>query len=315
MDSAQPPPPDFVANVHKGTPQEIISLRRFLTATAILALVFSLPLYRVMAFALKSAFFSYIVLVPLISGYLAWIERAEYFPAGRPVHPAWPVIFWAAGVGVLVWAGLLFFEEGQPDPTDLLALSMYALVLLICGFACYFLGRQTLRFLAFPLGFLIFLAPFPAAVESTLESTLQHGSAAVAEAFFNIAQMPVLRDGTLLHLPGFPIQVAPECSGIRSTMALFLTSLVAGKLFLRSPWKCVILALFVIPLAFLRNGFRVFVIGELCVQIGPHMIDSWIHHHGGPVFFALSLLPFSVILYFLYKSEHPTPKAVSPTPN
>ena len=41
---------------------------------------------------------------------------------------------------------------------------------------------------------------------------------------------------------------------------------------------------FVIPLGILRNGFRIFVIGMLCVHIGPYMINSKIHRQGGPSF-------------------------------
>ena len=33
------------------------------------------------------------------------------------------------------------------------------------------------------------------------------------------------------------------------------------------------------------------------------MIDSPIHHHGGPIFFALSLIPFFLFLIWLRKSE------------
>ena len=65
----------------------------------------------------------------------------------------------------------------------------------------------------------------------------------------------------------------------------------------------IILAAAVIPLALLRNGFRVFVIGELCVRVSPDMIDSWVHKQGGPFFFALSLIPFSILLYFLYRAD------------
>jgi exosortase/archaeosortase family protein len=86
---------------------------------------------------------------------------------------------------------------------------------------------------------------------------------------------------------------------------LFITSILAGHLFLRSPWKRSVLAAAVIPLALLRNGFRVFTIGELCVHIGPQMIDSFIHRRGGPIFFALSLLPFFLLLFFLAKSDRP----------
>ena len=313
MDSTRPASTPLAVNARVGTPEEVARLRKFLTATLLLLLCFCLPLYHVMVFALNSAFFSYIVVVPFISAYLAWIERPGYYPAGAPLSPGWAATLWTGGAGFLGWAVLLFSGATKPHQADLLALSMIALVLLIAGCACYFLGRRTLRLLSFPLGFLVFLAPFPVAMETGLETVLQHGSAAVAEAFFDLAQMPVMRNGTFMQLPGFAMQVAPECSGIRSTLALFLTSLVAGQLFLRSPWKRALLALIVIPLAFVRNGFRVFVIGELCVQISPDMIHSWIHRQGGPFFFALSLIPFSLVLYFLYKSEHPTVKA-SPSP-
>jgi exosortase/archaeosortase family protein len=78
---------------------------------------------------------------------------------------------------------------------------------------------------------------------------------------------------------------------------------MAGNLFLRSPWRRLFLALFVIPLAILRNGFRICVIGELCVHVSHDMVHSWIHHHGGPVFFVLSLFPFVLVLIWLRKSE------------
>jgi hypothetical protein len=60
---------------------------------------------------------------------------------------------------------------------------------------------------------------------------------------------------------------------------------------------------FVIPLGILRNGFRVFVIGMLCVHVGPRMIDSVIHHRGGPLFFALSLVPLFLLLWWLRRGE------------
>jgi exosortase/archaeosortase family protein len=82
---------------------------------------------------------------------------------------------------------------------------------------------------------------------------------------------------------------------------------------LRRPWKRAVLCLAVIPLALLRNGFRVFVLGELCVHVGPQMIDSPIHHHGGPLFFVLSLVPFFLLLYWLKRTE--AKDAALPPPN
>jgi exosortase/archaeosortase family protein len=86
-------------------------------------------------------------------------------------------------------------------------------------------------------------------------------------------------------------------------VVLFITSVLASHLFLKSTWRRVALLTFVIPLAIVRNGFRILVIGLLCVHIGPHMIDSTIHHRGGPIFFALSLIPLLVFMSWLRRHD------------
>ena len=270
--------------------------------TVILLLGFSLPLYHTVRFAQHSDLYSHILLIPFVSLYLGWISRDRFPREDTPPPHAWAALPLTAGVGLLLWAGLLFLSD-RVVSQDLLALSMYSLALLIGGLACLSLGRATLRLLAFPLGFLVFLAPFPVFAERELETFLQNGSSVVAFGLFKLAGTPVFNDGNFFRLPGFSLEVAPECSGIHSTVALFITSLVAGQLLLRTPWKRGVLALVVLPIALLRNGVRVVVIGELCVHIGPEMIDSYIHRRGGPIFFALSLVPFLLILYFLLKSD------------
>jgi exosortase/archaeosortase family protein len=74
-------------------------------------------------------------------------------------------------------------------------------------------------------------------------------------------------------------------------------------LFLTSPWRRFILVAFVLPLAIVRNSFRILVVGLLCVHVGPHMIDSYIHRQGGPIFFALSLIPLFILLVWLRRQE------------
>ena len=204
---------------------------------------------------------------------------------------------------MLVTYFLSLFSADPQTPQDILALAIYSLVLLFTGICCWFLNQPTLRAMAFPLGFLVFLAPLPVVVETGLETFLQHGSSIVAQAFFQIIGTPVFRDVTVFHLPGFTMQVAPECSGIHSTVALFITSLVAGQVLLRSTRNQAILTLAVLPIALLRNALRVTTIGELCVRIGPEMIDSYIHRHGGPIFFIISLVPFSLLLFLLIKTD------------
>ena len=137
-----------------------------------------------------------------------------------------------------------------------------------------------------------------------IDTFFQYTSAATAEAFYQVAREPVLRDGLSLQLSGFGLRVAPECSGIHSTLVLFMTSFLADYCSWPSLWTRAVLVLAVIPLAILRNGFRVFAVGlSCCVHVSPEMIRSPIHHHGGPILFALSLIPFFLLLFFLRKRD------------
>jgi exosortase C (VPDSG-CTERM-specific) len=174
----------------------------------------------------------------------------------------------------------------------------------------------------FPLLFLAFTIPLPEAAVDLLENASQEGSAEVANWLFLISGTPFLRNGTVFQLPGIAVEVAKECSGIHSSLVLFITSLLASYLFLRSPWRRALLVAAIIPLGLLRNGVRILTISLLCVHIGPHMINSVIHRRGGPFFFAASLIPLFLLLWWLRRGEVTAtrsdtgkgPKSVPPMP-
>lgn len=186
---------------------------------------------------------------------------------------------------------------------DYLSVVALSFVCFVWAGVLAFLGRLWTTAAIFPVAFLIFMVPMPDIMAANLETASQLASTEAANLFFNISGMPVLRDGTRFQLPDIAIEVGKECSGIRSSWVLLITSMVAANLFLRQPWRRLALVCFVFPLAILRNGFRVFVIGLLCVEIGPNMINSLIHRRGGPLFFALSLVPLFVLLWWLRRTE------------
>ena len=275
---------------------------KFAWVIAGLAVLFARPLYALVLFALHSELYSYILLVPAVSLYLAWQRRDVVSCDKTPKRKmAWLLITTA-----LVLTGWYGFTRGAGQlwpRQDYLSALILAWVLLVgaAGFWLIDIGR--LHAFVSPLSFLVFMVPIPVVVEAGLEAFLQHGSALAARLFFSLAGMPYVYENLTFNLPGFNMHVAPECSGVHSSLVLFMTSVVAGQMFLRSPWKQLVFMVAVIPLGLLRNGFRAFVIGELCVHIGPEMSDSWIHHRGGPVFFLLSLIPMLLFLYFLIRSE------------
>jgi exosortase C (VPDSG-CTERM-specific) len=274
----------------------------FLAFAVLLALAFTRPLAALMAHAIGTDLHSHIVLIPFISIYLIYLRRKD-LPTDYIFSPGWASILLIAGLAALLAAGNLVKTSppiSQNDHFSLIALSFVCLVS-FGGFL--FMGRKWMAALAFPFAFLIFMVPLPDAMVDWLETASKLASTEVAALLFSITRTPMLRDGTIFQLPGIIIQVAQECSGIRSSWVLFITSLLASYLFLRSPWRRAVLVSLVIPLGILRNGFRILVIGLLCVHIGPKMIDSVIHHRGGPLFFALSLIPLFLLLWWLRRGD------------
>ena len=263
---------------------------------------FAQPLLALLNYAAHSALHSHILLIPFVSAYLLYIRRDQLprkYVADLPVG----TVFLAGGIGVFLFTYWLNFA-GRALTGN------YYFVLLALSFLCclvaggfFFLGRDWMRAAAFPLAYLIFMVPMPDAMADALETASKYASAEVANVLLHLSGTPFLRAGLIFQLSNITIEVAQECSGIRSSWVLLMTSILAANLFLKTSWRRIVLVALVIPLGILRNGFRILVIGLLCVKIGPQMIHSVIHTRGGPVFFVLSLIPFLLALWWLRRGE------------
>jgi exosortase C (VPDSG-CTERM-specific) len=268
----------------------------------VLLAAFAQPLLVLMIYAAGSQLSSYILLVPFVSAYLLYLRR-DQLPKKYVADP-WPaIVSLAAGLGILVFIYWMDFVGGMPAGNAYLVLVTLSFLCCVAAGVFFFLGRSWMRSAAFPLAYLIFMVPMPDPMKEALETASKYASAEVANLFFHLSGMPFLRAGLFFQLPNITIEVAQECSGIRSSWVLLMTSILAANLFLKTRWRRLALVVFVIPLALLRNGFRILVIGLLCVNAGPQMIHSLIHRRGGPLFFMLSLIPFFLVLWWLRKGD------------
>jgi len=274
---------------------------RFSLYIAVLALLFIEPLCRLMVYAAHNDLNSHIILVPFISAYLVYLRR------GRRINPSGPSLIGTVAAAVIGIAAVAAAIEFRATLTlnDGLSLWALAFVTFVAAGAFLFFGPQA--WTAFPLWFLIFMIPLPEMAVNWLEKVSVLASADAAAIYFDLTGTPVARNGTVFELPGIVLRVAQECSGIRSSCVLFIASLIASYVFLQTRWRRIVLVALVIPLGVLRNGFRILVIGLLCVHVGPHMIDSPIHHRGGPIFFALSLIPLFLLTFWLRCQERRQP--------
>jgi exosortase len=171
------------------------------------------------------------------------------------------------------------------------------------GFVCCY-GTRAARRALFPLVFLLLTIPVPAGILDHVVVALQRGSAETTYGLFKLIGVPVFREGIFkFSLPGVTIQVAQECSGIRSSQSLFISSIVAGYLLLRSGWSRVSLALLTIPVVIFKNAVRIVTISWLGVYVDSAFLHGRLHRYGGLPFSAFALLLLIPVLLLLMRTE------------
>ena len=264
------------------------------------SVLFAKPLIALVRLSLTNDNASHLILIPFLTAGLLFIERRTIFNN---------LSFHASG-GIFLFLSVIIAISvrlaGDKLIPDLrLTSNVVAVILLwIAGFAFSF-GKAALKSAYFPLLFLFLTIPLPNFLLEHIISLLQAGSAEIAEILFNLTGVPVLREGLVFHLPGVNIEVARECSGIRSTMALFILALPVVHYGLHSLWK----KLFFLTCAFfmmvLKNGVRIVTLSLLAVYVDPSFLFGTLHRDGGIVFFLLGLLLLLPILLLLQRGESP----------
>jgi exosortase len=251
------------------------------------------PIRAALAIARDEPTASHIALVPLVSAALLLVHRRAIVDASR--------FDWAGGIvlagGVV---GSIATHRGIWTPVDpSLTVAVAALVVSVIGAFVLFFGREASRAAAFPLLFLAFAIPAPNVALSAATQVLKRGSAEAVSALFTLTATPYFRDGFSFSLPAFTIVIADECSGIRSSIALMLTMLVAGHLFLDRGWTKTVLLLVVLPIAILKNAIRIVTLSLLAARANPGFLTGQLHHEGGFVFFIMALAIVFPILSYL----------------
>ena len=262
-------------------------------------ILYRAPLSSLFRFAWGSDTFSYIPLIPLVSAYFLFESRKEIFPDNNKWHLAGgaPIAF-----AILLYA-LHSSQRGLLSPPDDLAVMALSFVSLLVGGLGLFYGVGAWKAASFPLVFLLFIVPIPSILLDRIVSFLQAWSADVSYLFFRLTGVPVYRDGFNFHLPGLTIQVAKECSGIRSSISLFLVSLLAGHLMLRENWRKGILTLSIIPITVMKNAVRIVTLTLIAMYVDPRILGSVAHRSGGIPIFALALVLLGCVLWILRRGE------------
>ena len=264
---------------------------------------FQAPLRALMKLALASDPYSHILIVPAVSIFLLWMERKRVFQTLGCNRSAAVILFFAGAL-------LAVFGKSAaslPACENWLGLTVLGFLCLIWAGFLFFYGTQAFKAGLFSLLFLLLMVPLPEFLLDRFITWLQAGSADVAEWIFHLSGIPILRRGMIFVLPQVSIEVAKECSGIRSTEALLITCLLAGHLFLRTNWRRTVLLAAAVPVLVIKNGVRIATLTLLAVRVDPSFLTGRLHHQGGFVFFALAMLFLLPLLWWLQKMEASPP--------
>jgi exosortase len=263
--------------------------------------VFGAPLVTLVRLAFSDDRYTSTLAVPLISFALGWLRRRTILVDAR-YSPGIGLTFILAGAALFMITALLSHIRAE----YILSVRILALLLVWTGafVACY--GTQAARLCMFPFVLLLLTIPIPAGALDHVVVALQKGSAEVTYRLFKLAGVPVFREGVFkFSLPGVTIEVADECSGIRSALSTFIGSIVAGYLILRSNWSRVSFALLTIPIVIFKNAVRIVTLSWLGVYVDSGFLHGRLHRYGGLPFSFITLAMLVPVLLLLGRTERP----------
>lgn len=283
----------------KITKTEMIHHAVFLSGVLLATVMMFGPLNKLFMSEFERDYHTLIPFIPIISIYLLYLKKKEIcadmkysFMIGACVIIT-GIVLYAAG---MVWGNGLNINDYATVATS-------SALVMLWGFFILAYGTKAFYAVLFPLLFLVLMIPIPFEIMEEVIAFLQKGSTEFVNFFFWVSQVPYYREGFTFQLLNINIAVAPECSGIRSGLALFITAFLAGYMFLNSWWRRFILVLLVFPVTMLKNGIRISTLTLLANYIDPRIVQSSLHREGGIPFFILALLLMAPILYFLRRTE------------
>jgi exosortase len=270
----------------------------FVLLTAVALALALPPLVDLLRNTRTSEYYSHIALIPVVSAYMIFRRRREMFRGTASAHP-WGIAAVAASVGFYVASRLL---GGELDIRA--TLTTLGALLFWCGAYLVLYGKDGSRRAFFPLAFLLFAVPIPALIIEKIIAVLVVGSAYMTRLLFVAFRVPFVQEGPVFGLPGFAIEVAQECSGIRSSLALLVTTVLAGHIFLRKFGNKALLALAVLPVAVFKNAIRIVTLYLLSYFVDMRIImGGFLHRSGGFIFFGLGLFVLGSLLWLLREGE------------
>jgi len=189
-------------------------------------------------------------------------------------------------------------------------LSYGAFFMVVGGMLVAYFGRASIPLLIAPFAAFALAVPVPGYLAVQLSTSLQQVSSVIGAHMLQLAGVPVFRNGNIIDLGVYQMQVAEACSGLRYLFPLLIIAIVLVWL-ARAPWWGKVVTLLVVtPMTVLLNSFRIAMTGVLVDLRSVEAAQGFMHFFEGWLIFLLALLILATILctttWLAYGIAHPS---------
>lgn len=232
--------------------------------------------------------FSHGFLIPFVALYMVWYKKNELQEI--TVKPS------ITGLFIIVF-GLLVHMAGNLG-SELFTMR-FSMIIALSGVIIYFFGWEMFKGLLIPIAYLILMIPIPSILWNQVAFPLQLFAAFISAKCINLLNIPVFREGNILHLSNTSLEVVDACSGIRSLTSLLALTGAFSFLAPLSPLRKWILFISAVPIAVAVNVIRLTITGAMAAWIGPETAQGFLHDMSGLIIFGAAL----VLVYLVFLIE------------
>ena len=211
-------------------------------------------------------------LVPIASAFLIWRVRQRL--RELPIESYAPPAVFLVGALLLHVAGF----RGA-----ILCASALSFVLVLTWILLLFLGKAFVREIGFALFFLLFMIPIP--MLDRLSFPLKMLATRMSVPLVTGLGIPVYREGTVLFLPGFTMEIATACSGLKALVLVTAVGTLYAYMTLDTLGKRAALVATCVPIALVANVGRIVIIAILSLRLSTESLFHLVHDYSGlPVY-------------------------------
>jgi len=227
------------------------------------------------------SYYSHAFLVPLISLFFIFKQKDKLEKAEQQ----------SSTVGLFVMLFALFLHI-LGTALYIFSISGFSIFFLTIGLSLFLFGTEKSKIIWFPLLFLLFMFPLPAAVINLISFPLKMMAAKAGVWVVSTLGIPVYREGFNIFIPSGHLLVGNPCSGLRSLIAFLALGAIFAYIAPIATCKKWLLFFLTIPIALISNFVRVplLVLASHYWGLEAAAPDTFVHTGTGILVFVLGFL-------------------------